>query len=211
MPAQALALVGSGFYKWNGLWKWTGDSHPGMWDPQKLALAPRVGVAIRINDRTALRVRLRPILTPSEYEPDQAPVSGFETVSFLEPPYFGVKGYQNTRGSAAGRSAADHLESVPAANPLMPISGKAAGHERGPGRRSSALVSDRTSRRRDNDRFNVNFQRQLPGQIVASFTWFLNIGNQHYTKAAEQHRSAHSGGAAERAQHQRWTIRSTTT
>ncbi len=29
----------------------------------------------------------------------------------------------------------------------------------------------------------MNFQRQLPGQVVASFSWFMNIGNQLYTKA----------------------------
>ena len=42
MPAQATCLIGgSNFYKWNGMWQWTSDSHPGMWDAQKLALAPR--------------------------------------------------------------------------------------------------------------------------------------------------------------------------
>ena len=55
MPAQALALMGGSSYKWNGLWKWTSDSHPGMWDAQKLALAPRLGAAIKIRrtDRVA--------------------------------------------------------------------------------------------------------------------------------------------------------------
>ena len=33
-----------------------------------------------------------------------------------------------------------------------------------------------------NDRINVTFERQLPQQIVASFTWFSNFGQQHYTK-----------------------------
>ena len=65
MPAQALALVGgSNFYKYNGLWQWTDDSHPGMWNPQKLALAPRVGAAIRINDLTALRLGYARYFTP---------------------------------------------------------------------------------------------------------------------------------------------------
>src|SRR5262249_9224482 len=32
-------------------------------------------------------------------------------------------------------------------------------------------------------RFNVNFQRQMPGQVVTSVTWFYNVGNQHYSYA----------------------------
>ena len=60
MPAQALALVGNNFYRWNGMYQWTGDGNPSqMWDPQRFALQPRVGVAIRFGDRTAFE-RSRP-------------------------------------------------------------------------------------------------------------------------------------------------------
>jgi len=41
IPAAATAIVGSNFYKFNGLWSFTSSSHPGMWDAQKFALAPR--------------------------------------------------------------------------------------------------------------------------------------------------------------------------
>jgi hypothetical protein len=182
MPAQALALVGgSGFYKYNGLWNWTDDSNPGMWNPQKLALAPRVGAAIRINDLTALRLGYARYFTPTEYNLDQAPVPGFETVSFLEPPYFGVKGYQNTQGLLQGVPQQTFSNPFPPSNPLIPISGKAAGTNVGRGG-APLLWYPQDFKKPTNDRFNVNIQRQLPGEVVASFSWFMNIGNQLYTK-----------------------------
>ncbi len=183
MPSAALGLVGSNYYKWNGLWKWTSDEHPGMWDPQKLALAPRVGAAIKINDRTALRVGYARFLIPTEMNISQAPVSGFETVSFLEPPYFGVKGYQNTQGLVDGIPQQTFSNPYPSStNPLLPIDGKKAGTNVGRGGAPLLWYPQQIKKAR-NDRFNVNLQHQLPGEIVVSGTWFLNIGNQHYTKA----------------------------
>ncbi len=102
MPAAGTNLVGANYYTYNGQWLWTSDAHPGMWNPQKLALAPRIGAAIKIDEGTALRIGYARYLVPSEMTLSQAPVAGFETVSFLEPPYFGVKGYQNTSGLLEG-------------------------------------------------------------------------------------------------------------
>jgi len=183
MPAQALALVGNSFYKYNGQWKWTDDDHPGMWDPQKLALAPRVGAAIKIDDMTALRVGYARYLIPTEMTLSPAPVSGFETVSFLEPPFFGVKGYQNTQGLVNGVPQQTISDPYPAGrNPLLPIIGRNYGPNVGRGGAPLLWYPQKFKKAR-NDRFNVNFQRQLPGQIVVSTTWFMNIGNQHYSKA----------------------------
>lgn len=182
MPAQALALVGSSFYKWNGLWRWTSDEQPGMWDPQKLALAPRLGAAIKIDDKTALRLGYARYIVPTEMMLSQAPVSGFETVSFLEPPFFGVKGYQNTQGLVNGVPQQTISNPFPPSNPLLPIIGKGYGTNVGRGG-SPLLWYPQKLKKARNDRFNVNYQRQLPGQIVASVTWFMNVGNQHYSKA----------------------------
>jgi len=182
MPAQALALVGSSFYKYNGQWKWTDDKHPGMWDPQKLALAPRIGAAIKIDDRTALRLGYARFLVPTEMTLSQAPVSGFETVSFLEPPFFGAKGYQNTQGLIQGVPQQTISNPYPSTNPLLAIIGRNYGPNVGRGG-APLLWYPEAFKKARNDRFNVNFQRQLPGQIVASATWFMNVGNQHYSKA----------------------------
>jgi hypothetical protein len=183
MPAQALALMGSSSYKWNGMWQWTSDSHPGMWDAQKLALVPRIGAAIKINDATALRLGYARYLSPYEMILSQAPVSGFETVSFLEPPFFGMKSYQNTAGLLQGVPQQTISNPFPASvNPLIAPNGKAAGTAVGRGGTALLRYPQKTQKAR-NDRFNVNFQRQLPGQVVGSVTWFYNVGNQHYTYA----------------------------
>lgn len=183
MPAQALALMGGNAYKWNGQWKWTSDEHPGMWDPQKLALAPRLGAAIKIDDLTALRVGYARYLLPYEMILSPAPVSGFETVSFLEPPFFGMKAYQNTAGLLEGVPQQTISNPFPSGvNPLIAPNGKAAGSAVGRGGIALLRYPQETQKAR-NDRFNVNFQRQMPGQVVASVTWFFNIGNQHYSYA----------------------------
>lgn len=183
MPAQALALMGSNSYKWNGQWQWTSDSHPGMWDPQKLALAPRVGAAIKIDDKTALRLGYARYLLPYEMILSQAPVSGFETVSFLEPPFFGMKAYQNTAGLLQGVPQQTISNPFPSGvNPLIAPNGKAAGTAVGRGG-IALLRYPQDNQKARNDRFNVNFQRQLPGQVVASFTYFFNLGNQTYSYA----------------------------
>lgn len=182
MPVQALALVGSNYYKWNGMWRWTSDSHPGMWDPQKLALAPRIGAAIKIDDLTALRLGYSRYLLPYEMVLSTAPVSGFETVSFLEPPFFGIKGYQNVQGLLQGVPQATLSNPFPSSNPLLSILGKGYGANLGRGG-TALLWYPETLKKAHNDRFSVNFQRQLPGQIVGSFTYFLNLGNQLYSKA----------------------------
>ena len=183
MPAQALALMGANAFKWNGQWQWTSDDHPGMWDAQNFALAPRVGAAIKINDLTALRLGYARYLVPYEMILSQAPVSGFETVSFLEPPFFGMKSYQNTAGLLQGIPQQTISNPFPeSVNPLIAPNGKAAGTTVGRGGIALLRYPQHTKKAR-NDRFNVNFQRQLPGQVVTSFTWFFNVGNQSYSYA----------------------------
>ncbi len=183
MPAQALALMGSNAYTWNGMWQWTSDSHPGMWDAQKFALAPRIGAAIMIDDRTALRLGYARYLVPYEMMLSQAPVSGFETVSFLEPPFFGMKAYENTAPLLQGIPQQTITNPFPNdVNPLIAPNGKAAGATVGRGGIALLRYPQHTQKAR-NDRFNVNFQRQLPGRLVTSFTWFFNVGNQSYSYA----------------------------
>ena len=140
MPAQALQIVGNNFYKWNGMWQWTDNNHPGMWDPPKLALAPRAGMAFRINDKTALRIGYARFVIPTEFNFTSAPISGFEDINFLEPPFFGMTSYQLAAPQANGVPQETISDPFPATNPLLPIQGKSAGPERRAWRYESALV-----------------------------------------------------------------------
>ena len=67
MPAAAIATVGADYWKWNGLWRWTDGSHPGMWNAPKVALQPRVGIAIRVDDNTSLRAGYARYTIPTEF------------------------------------------------------------------------------------------------------------------------------------------------
>jgi len=112
---------------------------------------------------------------------DLAPVAGYETVGFLEPPFLGLTGYQNTLAPLQGVPQQTISNPYPSNNPLLPILGKGYGTNLGRGGQSLLWYPPNSHKAR-NDRFNFNFQRQVPGQIVLSGTYFLNIGNQTYTQ-----------------------------
>ena len=182
MPAAALNLVGNSFYKWNGLWQFTSASHPGMWNAPKLALAPRAGFAFGINNKSVLRFGYARYVVPTEYNFTAAPFSGFEDVNFLEPPFFGMTGYQYTAPLLEGVPQESFSNPYPASsNPLVPILGKAFGTNLGRGG-ENLLWYPSSFKKAYNDRINLNYQRQLPAQMIASITYFLNLGKQHYTK-----------------------------
>jgi len=67
-------------------------------------------------------------------------------------------------------------------NPLVPIAGKAQGTSVGRGGAPLLWYPQNLDKQR-NDRLNFNIQHQLPGQVVASASWFMNFGNQFYTRA----------------------------
>ncbi len=181
MPAAATGIVGNSFYKWNGLWQWTDSNHPGMWDAPKLALQPRVGIAIRLNDNTSIRAGYARYTIPTEF--NLSGFTGFETVSFLEPPYFGVTAYQNTAPLLNGIPQQTFADPFPSSsNPLLPINGKAAGTNVGRGANGDLLWYKQDLQKPYNDRINVQFQRQMPGQVVVSASYFTNFGRQLYNK-----------------------------
>jgi hypothetical protein len=186
IPAAATSIVGNNFYHFTGQWAFTSGSHPGMFNPQKLALQPRVGLAYRLDDKTALRFGYARYLTPYEMNIALAPVSGYETVGFLEPPFLGMTGYQNTLSPHQGVPQETISNPYPTgSNPLLPILGTAYGPNLGRGGQSLLWYNPNQQKAR-NDRLNFNIQRQLVSQIVVSGTYFLNIGNQQYTKALNQ-------------------------
>jgi hypothetical protein len=182
MPAQATSIVGSNYSSFNGLWNFTSNQHPGMWHAPNLAYQPRFGVAYRINDKTALRFGYALYVVPTEFNFTAAPVSGFEDVNFLEPPFFGATGYQNVAPLLSGRPQATISNPYPATNPLVPIPGRSGGTNIGRGG-SPLLWYPQGFDKAYNNRLNVTFEHQLPGQIVTSLTYFTNFGNQHYNQA----------------------------
>ncbi|MEO8657577.1 MAG: TonB-dependent receptor [Bryobacteraceae bacterium] len=184
IPKAATDIVGGNYYKWNGQWVWTSKESPGTWNAPKLALQPRAGFAFRVDDKTSIRAGYARYTLPTEF--NLSGFTGFETVSFLEPPYFGVTSYQNTAQLLQGVPQQTFSNPFPSTNPLLPILGKAAAGNVGRGQNGSLLWYKQDFKKAYNDRLNISFQRQMPGQVIVMASFFTNFGHQLYNKALNQ-------------------------
>jgi hypothetical protein len=185
MPAAALAIVGNNYYPWTGQWNFTSSSNPGMWNPQKIALQPRVGLAYRINDRTALRAGYSIYMTPTAGMYLNG-IAGQGDVNAIGPPYYGVFGTQYTLNPLQGVPQESFSNPFPASsNPLAPLLGRSSGPQLGTGGESLEFYPQNLQKAY-NQRFNVNLQHEFPGQFVVSATYFLNIGEKWYSQALNQ-------------------------
>lgn len=182
MPSQVTNIVGQNYQNFGGIWNFTSGSHPGMWDSPKGDFQPRVGLAYRINDLTAVRFGYSFYALPTEYNFTPAPVSGFEDVNFLEPPFFGMTGYQTVAPTLNGVPQATFSNPYPASNPLVPIAGRSTGGNVGRGG-SPLLWYPQTFQKAYNNRLNVSVQHEFPGEFVATVSYFVNIGNHLYNRA----------------------------
>lgn len=181
LPSQVMAIRGAA-PRWNGAWVFTDDANPGAWDAPHLFL-PRVGLAYRLNDRTALRIGYARFAVPPTIEGDG-------NVALLgSTPYPGFEATTNTLGALQGiprtRLSDPYPASGPNANPLVPAVGKSLG-------RYTGLGDSLTWFRQDwrvgiNERINFSIQRQVWNRIVVDATWFMNFGyNQaNYLEGSE--------------------------
>ncbi len=154
---------------------------PGMWNAPKLALQPRAGIAIRVNDKTSIRAGYARYTIPTEFN-----LSGFP--GFRDRQLPGTAVFRRDRLSehgapAAGRSAADLLASVPGVQSAVADPRQGRRNERGPRPERSLLWYDQNLKKAYNDRINISFQRQLPGQIVLNASYFMNFGHQLYNQS----------------------------
>jgi hypothetical protein len=163
IPQQARQLMNRP-YQFSGAWSFTDENNPGLYNTKKLNLLPRVGVAIRLNERTALRAGFARFLTPAHVQTDiigNLPYPGFSALTRVAP-------------ALEGRPQAVWSDPFPASNPLIPVTGKTLGRYTNLGGDADTDVLD--FRPNVNDRFNVSLQRDLVNKIVVDFTYFANLG-----------------------------------
>lgn len=184
IPSAVSSIVGNNYWKYDGQWQWTSSDSPGTWNAPKLALQPRAGIAFRLDDKTSIRAGYARYTIPTEFNLSGFP--GFETVSFLEPPYFGVTSYQNTAPLLQGVPQQTFSNPFPSSNPLLPILGKDAGTNVGRGQNGALLWYKQDFTKAYNDRLNISFQRQMPGEIVVMASFFTNFGHQLYNQSLNQ-------------------------
>jgi hypothetical protein len=163
IPQQALTLMNRP-YQFSGAWSFTDQNNPGMWNAKKMNFLPRVGLAVRINDRTALRVGFARYLTPAHLQTDiigNLPYPGFSALTTVAP-------------ALEGKPQAVLSDPFPASNPLILPLGKSLGRYTNLG--GDAVTDALDFRPAVNDRFNVSFQRDLINKIVVDITYFANFG-----------------------------------
>ena len=167
MPAQALALMDRP-YQWNGAWMFTDESNRGMWDPRKVILLPRAGIAARLSDRMSLRIGW----------------ARFNTPAMLQRPTGDVLGSTPVPGFGADTPVAPYLDGVPqqhfsnpfpaGVNPVVMPVGKGDGRYTSMG--GDAIWDNRDLKTAVNDRFNFTVQRETLARFVVEGTYFFNIG-----------------------------------
>jgi hypothetical protein len=174
MPAEVRAIR-TAPPVYNGAWVFTDDNDRGLYNSPKFTLLPRVGIAYRINDRTAIRGGwARYVVPPSiNYNGginilNTVPYPGYLVTSYPLPLLEGIPQTKFSDPFPAG------------VNPLVPAPGKSLGRYTQLGATDRTLWSLQDLENAVNDRFSITLQRQTISQIVVDVTYFANFGHSHY-------------------------------
>jgi hypothetical protein len=152
-------------YQFKGAWNFTDSENPNAYTTPRNRFMPRAGIAIRLNDKTAVRIGYARYVIPTEVITgtlDALPTYGFNASTNVEPVLQGVPG-------------ASLNNPFPASNPLIQPVGQSRGRYTNLGDSASWIGPELRSG--INDRLNVSIQRQIPGEIVLDGTFFLNYGH----------------------------------
>ncbi|MCS7025798.1 MAG: TonB-dependent receptor [Bryobacteraceae bacterium] len=163
LPAAAQALRTSDPI-YNGAWIFTDSKNRGSWNAQKLLFMPRVGLAYRLNDKTALRLGWARYLVPPTL------TDGLDVLGSVFYPGFEA----TTRGLPLLTGVPQSRLSNPFPGGLVPVIGKSLGRYTDLG--GSPIFYFQDFRVGANDRINLSLQRALPGQLLLDATYFVNLG-----------------------------------
>jgi hypothetical protein len=152
LPAEALALR-SAPPIFNGAWVFTDSNNRQAWNAQRNLFLPRAGLAIRLNDKSALRFGYARYAVP--------PMLNIDGLGSFQYPGFSARTTPLPR--TAGRAAGLLSDPFPAnSNPLIP-SRSARAWAAIPIWDKPASWNQQDFRTGINDRFNVSYQVELPG------------------------------------------------
>lgn len=169
LPAAVTALR-TAAPVYNGAWLFTDSSNRGSWNPPKNMFLPRLGLAWRIDNNTALRIGFARYAVPATL------TDGLNILGSV--PYPGYDAATTTLDLLQGVPRQQFADPFPQG--LVPVVGNRLG-------RYNNLGDTTTWYNQDfqpgiNDRINFSLQRQLPLKILADITFFMNLGrNAPYT------------------------------
>ncbi len=173
-PAELTALSKPNF---NGQWIFGDDKNNRWFNPIKHVFLPRLGTAIRLNDRTVLQFGwgryMVPVQTTAVTISRIANFDGFSVSTTGLPQVNGIPQNSFSDPFPAGR------------NPLVPVVGRGFGVNTNLG--GASTFAYQNYRPGINDRFNFSLQRQLPFNFKGDFTYFMNLGRDlEYTRDLNQ-------------------------
>jgi hypothetical protein len=151
-------------YTFNGAWVFTTEDNPDAYSTPRNRFMPRAGIAIRLDDKTAVRVGFARYVIPGEVVNgtlDGLPTYGFNAATNVEPVLQGVP-------------SARLSNPFPPRNPLLQPVGRRYGRYTNLGDTATWIGPELHTG--VNDRINFTVQRQLPAQIVLDATVFMNYG-----------------------------------
>ena len=163
LPAQVTALKGSAPI-YNGAWIFTDSTHRGSWNAPKALFMPRIGMAYKLNDQTAIRAGFARYIVPSTL------TDGLDILGSVYYPGFDA----TSTAIAPLQGVPQQRISDPFPSGLVPVTAKIAGTYTNMG--GTANWYQQGFKPAVNDRINVSVQRQLPARILADITFFMNIG-----------------------------------
>jgi hypothetical protein len=163
IPSQVTSIA-SIPYKWNGAWVFATDDHRGMFNTSKRGFMPRLGVALRVNDKMSLRVGYgRNVVPPSQMQP-------FQTTGIV---LYGYTASTSVAPTLAGIPGGKLSDPFPSTNPLILPLGKALGRYQNLGDTAAWNLQDLQST--VSNRVTFSLQRQLPAQFKVDATYLLNF------------------------------------
>jgi hypothetical protein len=172
LPATAVSLENTP-YSFNGALIRTSASNPREFSTPWTNFLPRVGIAIRLNDKTALRMgyaRFAAPWTTMYYEGLFPPTAGYsETTALLGPLQGAPRSYVSDPFPATGANPnAVQLAPGKSLDPYTDLGNSIGNTYTDPGFVNSADLKTQL-----NDRFNFSLQRQAPDRILAEATFYM--------------------------------------
>ena len=164
LPQAALDLRTSAPV-YNGAWVFTDNNNRNSWTPPKGLLMPRIGMAYRVNDKTAIRAGWARYIIPATLS------DGLNILGSVPLPGFDAQ--TDTIGAIQGIPQQRFNNPFPGG--LVAVVGKSLDRYTNLG--GSTTWYQQNFKPGVNDRINFSLQRTLPGKILADITYFINLGH----------------------------------
>ncbi|MCC6343386.1 MAG: TonB-dependent receptor [Bryobacterales bacterium] len=168
IPSDLLALSTP---KYNGAWVFTDSNNRKAWTTPKHIFLPRLGMAFRVNDKTALNIGFARYVVPVVSGDANGGANTLAACTWCP----GFSQTSNPLPNVEGRPQAYLSNPFPASsNPLQLPIGKTLGQYTNVG--NPANWPNQNYQPQINDRINFTIMREIPGQFKVDATWFINVG-----------------------------------